>query len=123
MTKPKMMKLPMSDEQLQYVLDNVEPADRVKALVDAADIASGKRYQDLTASLSPKNEQAITFAPMFIGGDSMDIDCFITDVWNRPVTDDNYKAVMQLFRAWYKLIAPDEYHDPMPTLTLQEMGY
>ena len=48
---------------------------------------------------------------MYIGADSLDLERFI-EVKQVAVTVDNYKAVAQAFRAWYKDHAPDEYHDP-----------
>lgn len=80
-------------------------------------------YTELTIGLSEKNSQALLICPMFIGGDSTDIETFIEDVYQQPVTDANYKEVAALFREWYKQAAPDEYHEPLPTQSLMASMY
>jgi hypothetical protein len=75
-------------------------------------------YDELTTGLSKKNSDALMIAPMFIGGDSTDIIAFIEDVYQKQVTDANYRQVAQEFKAWYAINAPDEYHEPTPTPSL-----
>lgn len=75
-------------------------------------------YDELTIGLSKKNSEALMVAPMFIGGDSTDIITFVEDVYQKPVTDANYRQVAQEFKAWYATVAPDEYHEPTPTPSL-----
>lgn len=75
-------------------------------------------YEELTIGLSEKNSQAFLLCPMFIGGDSVDMETFVEDVWRQPVTDDNYKEVAQEFKKWYAKVAPDEFHEPTPTPSL-----
>lgn len=110
----------VSDEERKYIKDTLSPALRKSALLDLADRLSGKRWQELTAGLSEKNAQSLLLCPMFINGDSSDIDTFVCDFWRRPVTDENYLAVAQAFKEWYKEHAPDEYHDPRPTPTIAQ---
>ena len=69
-------------------------------------------YEELTVDLPKAIEQAFILSPGYIGADSLDLERFIVTVWKAPVTMDNYKAVAQSFRQWYKEHAPDEYHDP-----------
>lgn len=69
-------------------------------------------YDELTATMSERNRVAFTLAPGYIGGDSTDIEAFVEEVYQKPVTDENMREVAQLFRRWYKEQAPDEYHDP-----------
>lgn len=121
--KSQLMKLPCTREQLDYIQKYVTPERRLEVLIAEADRVSGAKWRALTVGLSEKNEQALLVCPVFIGGDSSDITVFVEDVWNQPVTDENYKEVAQAFRAWYEQHAPDEYHDPEPTWTLREMGY
>lgn len=75
-------------------------------------------YNELTVGLSPKNSQALLLVPVFVGGDSTDIETFIEDVYQKPVTDANYRDVAQEFKVWYASVAPDEYHEPTPTPSL-----
>lgn len=75
-------------------------------------------YDELTTELSKKNSDALMVAPMFIGADSVDIITFIEEVYQKPVTDANYRQVAQEFKSWYAINAPDEYHEPIPTPSL-----
>lgn len=75
-------------------------------------------YQELTTDLSDKNSQALLICPVYIGGDSVDMETFIEDVWRQPVTDSNYRQVAQAFRTWFAEVAPTEYHPPLPTVSL-----
>lgn len=71
------------------------------------------RYNELTKDLSQKNEQAFALCPMFIGGDSTDIETWLVKVHQQPVTDENYQQVAQQFRQWYSEVgAINEYHEP-----------
>lgn len=121
--KKLLMSWPGTESELEYVQKYVTPERRLEVLIAEADRVSGARWRALTVSLNEKNEQALLVCPMFIGGDSSDITVFVEDVWNQPVTDENYREVAQAFRAWYAQHAPDEYHAPEPTWTLREMGY
>jgi hypothetical protein len=69
-------------------------------------------YESLTAGMSDKNAQAFVLCPMFIGGDSVDIETFVEEVYRQPVTDENYREVAQEFRRWYRENYPSEYHPP-----------
>ncbi len=69
-------------------------------------------YEKLTAGMSEKNQQAFVLCPMYIGGDSTDIETFIEMVYQKPVTDENFKQVAHEFRRWYRDNYPGEYHPP-----------
>lgn len=79
-------------------------------------------YDELTIGLSEKNSEALLLCPMFVGGDSTDITTFIENVYQKPVTDKNYKEVAQEFKAWYAEVAPSEYHEPTPTISMMQRG-
>lgn len=66
-----------------------------------------------------KAEQALLLAPGYIGADSEDFIFWLEHIYGQPVTRENHKRVMQLFRVWYAATHPDEYHEPTkasPTL-------
>lgn len=75
-------------------------------------------YDELTTGLSEQNNQALFVGPMFVGGDSMDMEEFIEEVWQKPVTDENLLEVVKAFKAWYREVAPGEYHPPRKTLSM-----
>lgn len=72
-------------------------------------------YEELTSGLSEDNAQALFIGPMFVGGDSIDMETFIEEVWEKPVTDDNLAEVVKAFKKWYREVAPEEYHSPQQT--------
>jgi hypothetical protein len=113
-TKSQMIRLYCSSLELRRIHDNVTSQERAAVLLAEADRRDGTLYKRLTAGLSDKTAGALLIAPAFIGGDSTDWDVFVTDVWQRSVTEANHEAVAQLFRRWYALVAPDEYHAPAP---------
>lgn len=108
----KLIRAGLSDDEHAYVTDALTTEQRRAALLAAADRESGKRWRELTAALSEKEDSALSTWPVFVGGDSVDMDCFIVDVWRRPVTPDTLRATVEAFNAWYKIVAPDEYHEP-----------
>lgn len=69
-------------------------------------------YAGLTKGVDDKTAQVFSLAPGFIGADSEDITYFIEEVYRQPVTQENHARVLQLFRLWYALVAPNEYHNP-----------
>jgi hypothetical protein len=69
-------------------------------------------YDELTSTLPPALADAFILAPGYIGADSLDLETYIETVWKAPVTVENYKAVAQSVRQWYREHCPDEYHDP-----------
>lgn len=74
---------------------------------------SENKYLELTKGMSERNGQAFVLCPMFIGGDSTDIERFVVEVYKKPVTDENYKEVAKMFRQWYSEVgAINEYHEP-----------
>lgn len=72
-------------------------------------------YEKLTVGMSELNSQAFILCPMYVGGDSTDIERFVEEVYQKPVTDDNHKEVAQEFRQWFRENYPDEYHPPPAT--------
>jgi len=109
-TKP--LRSGLSADEHAYVTATLTTEQRRHVLLAAADRASGKRWRELTAALSEQEDSALANWPVFVGGDSVDMDCFILDVWRRPVTSDNLRQTVEAFNAWYKIVAPDEYHEP-----------
>lgn len=69
-------------------------------------------YNGLTQGLDNDASQTFLIAPMHVGADSEDLMHFVEDVYRQPVTNENYARVLQMFRLWYALAAPDEYHNP-----------
>ena len=69
-------------------------------------------YNGLTEGLDSNAAQTFLIAPMHVGADSEDIMHFVEDVYRQPVTNENYARILQMFRLWYALVAPDEYHNP-----------
>lgn len=69
-------------------------------------------YNGLTEGLDSNAAQTFLLAPMHVGADSDDLIHFVEDVYRQPVTQENHARVLQLFRLWYALAAPDEYHNP-----------
>jgi len=108
----KLLRSGLSAAEYEYVMDTLTPDKRRTVLLAAADRESGKRWQELTAALSEKEDSALSTWPVFVGGDSVDMDRFILDVWERPVTPANLRQTVEAFNAWYKIVAPDEYHEP-----------
>lgn len=108
----KLLRSGLSVDEHAYITATLSTEQRRRVLLDAADRLSGKRWQELTAALSEDEDSALSTWPVFVGGDSVDMDVFITDVWQRPVTPDNLRATVEAFNAWYKIVAPDEYHEP-----------
>jgi hypothetical protein len=113
------LRLDLSVEEAKHIQDHVDLEMRRKVLLAEADRASGKRYRELTESLPKDKAQALTIGPMFVGGDSADMDTFVVDVWKRPVTEENYRQVIEAFQVWYSWVAPDEYHLPRKPATLE----
>ena len=70
-------------------------------------------YNGLTEGLDSNAAQTFLLAPMHVGADSDDLIHFVEDVYRQPVTNENYARVLQMFRLWYALVAPDEYHNPL----------
>ena len=80
-------------------------------------------YEELTVDLPVDIANAFILSPGYIGADSLDLEHFIETVWKAPVTIENYKAVAQAFRRWYRVRAPDEYHDPPSADEMRAVGY
>lgn len=108
------------DDKAAEKIGGLTPTERAAAMVAEAERRDGTLYRRLVADLSDRTEQALLIAPAFIGGDTSDWDVFLTEVWQRPVTEENHREVAQLFRQWYALVAPDEYHDPRPLRSMFE---
>lgn len=117
-TKALNMQLPISREDLDYILQYVTPERRVEVLRAEADRVSGAKWDQLTAALSDQDKSALLLGPMFVGGDSSDITMFVEDIWDKPVTPDNLRECIEAFKKWYEAVAPDEYHPPRPTFSL-----
>lgn len=69
-------------------------------------------YNGLTEGMDNDASQTFLIAPMHVGADSDDLIHFVEDVYRQPVTNENYARILQIFRLWYALVAPDEYHNP-----------
>jgi len=119
----QMIRSALSDAEWAYVNATLTAAQRRLALLDWADRLSGKRWRQLTAGLSENNASALNMWPMFVGGDTSDMDTFITDVWGRPVTNDNLRDVFVAFNEWYATIAPNEYHEPKRPEIMQDWAW
>ena len=112
MTKTQIIKIRCTDEQHQYILNSLTMDNRAKVLLDEADRVTGEAVQRRLSSLTDKNAGALMMWPVFCGGDSSDMETFITDVWPGDITNDNLRDIFEAFRQWYKAVAPDEYRDP-----------
>jgi hypothetical protein len=108
----KLLRSGLSAAEYDYVMAALTPTQRARALLAAADRASGKRWRELTAALSEQEDSALANWPVFVGGDSVDMERFIMDVWERPVTPENLRQTVEAFNSWYKIVCPDEYHEP-----------
>lgn len=73
-------------------------------------------YEELTKDLSEQNQSTLAIGPIFVGGDTTDMETFIEAVWKQPVTDDNIRQIVAEFKRWYAEIAPGEYHSPVNPL-------
>lgn len=102
----------LTNEERQYINEYVPTEARSRVLLAEADRASGKMYQELTKDLPEDLAQALTLGTMFVGADSSDMDTFVCDALKAPVTEENFGQVVELFQAWYRLVAPHEYHEP-----------
>lgn len=72
-----------------------------------------ERLSALLAPLSEKDASAFMVSPMFIGGDSVDLETWLVEVYDgEPVTSATVRQVVQQFREWYRETAPEEYHEP-----------
>lgn len=118
----KHLKVPFTDGELKFVLEYVTPERRRELLIAEAHRISGKRLEELLSGLSERNASALMVGPMFVGGDSSDMETFITDVWGQPVTDANLREVIVAFQEWYKETNPREYHAPEPPAFLRWQG-
>lgn len=114
------IRISLTDGEREYVNKYVPPSARRRALLEEADRASGKRYRELTDGLPKDMAQALTIGPMFVGGDSTDMEVFLCDVWKRPVTEESFQQVREAFETWYSWVAPEEYHPPRRPLVLQD---
>lgn len=121
------MRFPFSEDELQFILSNTTVEQRCKALLLLAEANAGhtmhelavqkilqdefyQKYHALTGNLSQKEDQLLTVAlPMTINADTMDVENFIVNVWQQPVTDDNYIEVGHAFKKWFKENHPEEY--------------
>lgn len=73
------------------------------------------RLDVLLAPLGERDGSAFLVSPMFIGGDTTDLETFLLEHYTgSPVTPATMRQVAQQFREWYRQTAPGEYHDPMP---------
>lgn len=59
---------------------------------------------DLTAGLSEKSNYSLFIsAPISVGGDSVDVEQWITEHWHDgEITDENYQIVAERFISWYR---------------------
>ena len=108
----KLLRSGLTPAEHAYVTATLDTEQRRAVLLAAADRQSGKQWNELTAALSEREDSALSTWPAFVGGDSVDMECFILDVWRRPVTPENLRQTVEAFNAWYKIVAPNEYHDP-----------
>jgi len=102
------------------VLAQLTQKQRAAVLLKAAQDRSGQTFNRLTAGLSDANREALVVGPMFVGGDTFDMDVFVESL-GIQVTDDNIVPVVDLFKAWYKIVAPDEYHEPRRMESMREV--
>ncbi len=104
---------------------NVHPKAWVDPIVrkdiNMKDLAAemDKKWKELTKELSKENESMLILAPSHIGADSTDMEVFVTDIYNRPVSDKNYKNVASLFRQWFEATSPEQYQEPDPDSLLR----
>jgi hypothetical protein len=113
------VRVPGTDEQLDYIIDNTQPDERFDVLMalakrnaaqKAAQDAFYAEYRRLTADLSDTNEMALTVSlPMTCNADSTDVEVFVVEHYKQPVTNDNFKQVGNEFRKWFRETAPNEY--------------
>lgn len=74
-----------------------------------------QRIDSLLSQLTDKERQAILIWPVFVGGDSTDMETWLAEVYNgQPLQSDRLKFAMRQFNAWYAEEKPGEYHDPIP---------
>lgn len=76
---------------------------------------ANRSYEDLTENVDGEHWQAMMLAPGYIGADTEDFLYWLEEIYSQPVNNDNYKRVVQLFRFWFALEHPDEYHNPPAT--------
>lgn len=121
------IRLPLSNEELQFVLEHTTTEERCKALLTLAATNAGgtmqelatqrlmqekfyKRYDELTTGLSKENQQLFTLGlPMTCNADSVDVENYIVNEYKQPVDDNNFIEVGYMFKAWYKEKYPTEY--------------
>jgi len=110
----------LSGADRALVLAQLTQAQRAAVLLRAAQDRSGATFKQLTAGLSDANREALVVGPMFVGGDTSDMDYFLESL-GINVTDDNIRQVVDLFKAWYKIVASDEYHEPRKPEFMREV--
>lgn len=117
--KSRGVRVPGTDEQLDFIIDNTQPDERFDVLMSLAKRnAAQKASQDafyaehrrLTAGLSKQNDlEFFVRLPMTCNADSTDVEVFVVEHYKQPVTDDNFKQVGNEFRKWFQETAPNEY--------------
>lgn len=113
------VRVPGTDAQLDFIIDNTQPDERFDTLMalakrNAAQKASQEsfyaEYRRLTADLSEANNAALFVGlPMHCHADSVDVEEFIVHHWGQPVTDTNFVEVGHAFKRWFREVAPHEY--------------
>ena len=102
------------------VLAQLTQKQRAAVLLKAAQDRSGATFKQLTAGLSDENLSALLLGPAFVNADTSDMDYFLESL-GINVTDDNIRQVVDLFKAWYKIVASDEYHEPRKLESMREV--
>jgi hypothetical protein len=113
------VRVPGTDEQLDYIIDNTTPDERFDTLMALAKRNAAQKatqdafyaeYRRLTTGLSDANEISLTVGlPMACNADSVDVETFVVEHWCKPVTDENFVAVGHEFKKWFREVAPAEY--------------
>lgn len=73
-------------------------------------------WERLTAQLTEEEQTALLLYPGYCGGDSSDMETFVTTAYQTPLTSADLPTLLAAFRTWYKEVAPDEFHAPVPLL-------
>ena len=104
----------------KLVLAQLTQDERAAVLLKAAQDRSGATFNRLTAGLSDANRSALLLGPAFVNADTSDMDYFLESL-AVTVTDENIRQVVDLFKAWYALVASDEYHEPRKPEFMREV--
>lgn len=67
-------------------------------------------------------DQVMVGTPLLCGADSVDMEVFLEDHWQKPVTSANVKQLSRAFVEWFAETSPDEFVDPRETAKLHDWG-